>query len=103
MVGHNVLNQSRASDAMPAAASQILVLEIRVLGSYHPPFIERIVRSGGLLKDIGRNANVGAISRRYPESQVGSFKVELVLGMSRSLVSAVLEVRVQHTGEVDRN
>src|ERR1700736_5480932 len=101
MINHNVVDQSAASYSGPAVALQVVVLKIGVLRAYHPAFIESVVRRGLLLKNVGGDANAGAVSRGHPECQIRALEIELVLVLCGALGALILIVRIQHSRKVD--
>src|SRR2546426_4587194 len=103
MVNHHVVEKATANARIPGSALDEIVLEVGVFGADNPTSVKRVVRGGGLLKDIRGDADARPISRRHSERQVRTFEVEFVLGLRCSLIAAVLKVRVQHSGKIDRN
>src|SRR5712671_3225910 len=103
MVDDDVVEQSTAGDSGPAAALEIVVLEVRVLGANYPAFVERIASHSGLLEDVRGDTDAGAVTGRHPERQIGALNVELVRRLVGAGISTVLEIRVQNTGEIDGN
>src|SRR5439155_24767938 len=78
VVNHHVVEKATTNVRIPGSALDEIVLEVGVFCSDNPASIERVVRRGGLLKDICRDANAGAISGWHSEGDIRTLEIELV-------------------------
>ena len=64
-------------------------------------FTDGVAARSRLLKEICRDANAAAISRRHPESEIDSLDVEFILRLLRTLVATILEIGEKNPGKVE--
>src|SRR2546423_3243941 len=95
VIDDDVVQEAAADVGVPARALDEIVLQISVFRSDHPTAIKGVLRSGGLLKNVGGDTNACPIAGGHPAGEIPPLQIELVGRVCRAFVAAVLGVGVK--------